>query len=660
MSQQRFLATVKRSAFWGLVMFTGALHGCGGGGTGIEAATSSQSNSPSDLNTFMLYPNSVKLDDGTQELNSTAYATAYYQAIDSNNDRDTLAKFKAKNGFGNGTGTEISIIIGDQRDLGYGRKMTGRQNPDGTIAFVVENYLVGGYGPYSTLNVEAAIRGETKWHIGTNGIEFSPIAAGESGVGKPNTSTNGTKFIKFYTYDPVTGARLLAANLDGRGNKAMPTVCISCHGGRGDPLTPSGLFPRHMNSESLARGDVAAQAHPFEPASFDFSSLSGYTRTSLEANIKELNKLVLCTMPRPSSETAGTFDGCRRTANSNEYQGTAAAHIKHMYGGNNLPNATAETTDTYSPGDWASAGQSTLYDTTVAQACRVCHSLRGTGNQSDIDFESFTKFDGYADRVKAHIVDRGNMPLVKLIFDKYWNTSAMQTPVVTFLTGKGYSDANKRPGRPIADPGPDRVIKSSSTVLSGAMSLYSSSYQWTVTVGAATLSNSNTKTPTFTATGGDGTYTVQLITGNGTSSSVAATQTIVVDSTLGWDPQQVSFNNGTAANQIRDIFQSGGGGCTSCHTSGGGNPVPPVFFNDAFDRSGTGVLATNRAWLYKEVRGRINFDDIVASAILRKPSGNHHNGGLRTGFDSSQTVGNAGRQDYDKLVAWILRGAPEN
>lgn len=626
-----------------------------GGGTGDSGAAASSSPAsqagPAGPNSFLLFPNPQVQTDGTLQVDSTAYATAYYQAIDPTNARATLAGFKATNGFGTG-GNEVSIVIGDQRDLGYGRKMTGRMNAGGTIAFVVENYLVGGYGPYTPLNVEAAINAESRWHIGTNGIEFSPGPGGT------------VNFVKFYTFDPITGARLLAGNLDGRGNKAMPTICITCHGGRGDALTPSGLFPKLTYSQSAARGDVGGQTHAFEPASFDFSSISGFTRAALESNIKELNKMVLCTDAKPASETAGVFDSCRRAANVNEYQGTAAAHIKHMYGGNDLPNATAETSDTYLPGDWGSTGQSSLYTATVTNACRVCHSMRGNANQSDIDFESFTKFDGYSERIKTHVIDRGNMPLAKLVYDKYWTTPSMFGAMATYLAGKGYADASAQPGRPVADPGPDRIIKSTTTTLSAAMSLYSSTYQWSVLTGNATLTNANTATPTFTAAGGNGSYTLQLVTGNGSTVSAPKTLTIAVDSTLTWDPQAVSFNNATPANQIRDILQNGGGGCSlACHVNTATAPKPSVFYND-YDRAGTGVVAgtdaTNRNWLYTEVRSRINFTDLIASPLLRKPSGHHHNGGQLTGFDTSKALGNSARVDYDKLVAWILRGAPEN
>ena len=373
--------------------------------------------------------------------------------------------------------------------------------------------------------------------------------------------------------------------------------------------------------------------------------------------------MVLCTYAKPVSENTGSFDSCRRTANANEYQGTAAATVKHMYGGDNLPNTASATTDTYMPGDWASLGQSNLYTSTVTNACRVCHSLRGNGNQSDIDFESFTKFDSYADRIKAHVIDRGNMPLVALIYDKYWTTPSMNGAVASFLSGKGYADANGQPGRPVADPGPDRVIKRNTTTLSAAMSLYASTYQWSVTSGSATLSNPASATPTFTATGGDGSYTVQLVAGNGSSNSSPKTLTLVVDSTLGWDPQTVAFNNATSVNQIRDILQVGGGGCTACHSSTATVLIPPIFYND-YDRAGTGVHAgtdtTNRHWLFTEVRGRVNSSDLVASPLLRKPAGMHHNGGQRAGFDTSTAPGNAARTDYDKLLAWILRGAPEN
>lgn len=632
---------------------------CGGGGSSgdVDPNAARTTLPTSGPDSFLLFPNPQKQDDGTLQVASLAYATAYYEAIDPANERDTLAKFKAKNLFGTAAGTlgEETVIVGDQRDLGYGRKMTARQNPDGTLAFVVENYMVGAYGAYNALNLEAAVMPEAKWHLGTNAIEFSPGPGGT------------IKFVKFYTYDPVTGARLMMGNLDGRGAKAMPTVCASCHGGRGDPLTPAlagkPLFPRLMNVKSAVdvvapnqggvRGDIAAQLHPLEPASFDFSSLPGFTRLMQEAKIKTINKMVLCSLPITAA--AGGEDACRRTAIGNEYQGTVAEHLKDMYGGAGLPLTNTATTDTYVPAGWA--GQSALYLNTQAQACRVCHLLRGNGNQSDIDFATFAKFDGYSARIKAHVLDRGNMPLAKLIYDNYWASSSTYTPMGTYLAGlgMGYTNTTTQPGAPVADPGPGRVVKGPGTPLSAAMSLYSSSYEWSIItdpVGGATITNPTALQATLN-TLGDGTYVVQLVTRNGSRTSPATTLTVVVNAALAYTPSALRFSD------IKTILQ-GAGTCTGCHTSGmGDSGQPPIWYSN-FDRDADNDIdATDDHWFYTELRGRINFTDIVASPLLRKPSGNHHGGSLVGGFNTSLAPGNAGRIYYDTFLNWILNGAPE-
>lgn len=664
---------------------------CGDGGSINDVnPNAARTITPTDgPDSFLLFPNPQKQDDGTLQIATAAYATAYYEAIDPSNERDTLSKFKAKNGFGTAGGAlgEVSVIVGDQRDLGYGRRMTGRQNADGSLAFVVENYLVGAYGPYSPLNVEAAIYPEAKWHVGTNGIEFSPgYDPNCSGALAPapnptNAKVCATNFVKFYTFDPITGARLSMVNLDGRGYKAMPTVCSSCHGGRADPLTPAAgsfsgkaLFAKLMNLKSKddlggsvggVRGDLAAQLHPFEPASFDFSTIPAFTRAMQEANIKTINKMVMCSMPRTTGATGD--DACRRPAIGNEYQGTAATHLKDMYGGaaDTLANAATSAIDTYVGPGWGAAVPTNLYIDAQANSCRVCHLLRGTGNQSDIDFESYAKFDGYADRIRAHVLDRGNMPLAKLIADKYWATPGISNTMATYLTSKGFSGTSTAPGRPVADPGPHRVVPGPSATLSAAMSLFSTGYQWSIQtdpVGGATITNANTSTATLN-TAGNGTYVIQLITSRGTTLSTPVTVNVVVNSALTYNPTALRFAD------IKAILQTGGGGCTGCHAqSNSGSGVPPIWYTN-YDRNadgaedlmgGTNVL--DNQWFYRELRGRINFTDWVASPLLRKPSGNHHGGGALplTGFDiRTEPPGHADRVDYDKILGWIMNGAPE-
>ena len=157
------------------------LTACGGGGSGTS--TSGDINPfvraaavATGLDRFLLYPNPVVSASGVFEVASAEYAVAYYQAIDPANTKDTVAKWKAANRIGDTSGgqEEYSVVIGDQRDLGYGRRMTAHKNPDGTMAFIVENYLAGGYGGYTPLSLEAAIKEVPQWHLGTNAIEFSP------------------------------------------------------------------------------------------------------------------------------------------------------------------------------------------------------------------------------------------------------------------------------------------------------------------------------------------------------------------------------------------------------------------------------------------------------------------------------------------------------
>ena len=324
-----------------------------------------------------------------------------------------------------------------------------------------------------------------------------------------------------------------------------------------------------------------------------------------------------------------------------------------------MPHATFE--DTYVPTSWLVAGQSTLYKEVVAPSCRACHNLRGTGNQSDLDFEAYEKFRTYADRVKAHIVDRGNMPLAKLVSEAFYASSRPQI-LADFLQGQGYTvrdaaGAILRPGRPISDPGPDRVVRPGATTLSAAGSLFANSYVWSLISGptGATLANQNTAQATFTAPS-DGTYVVQLVASNGSTAGAAARLTIVVDSALSIAPAAIRFAD------VKTVLQSTLAGCTNagCHLPGGTGVKPPLFYTNT-DRNGDGIAgnATDDLWFYTEVRGRVNFTDIVASGILRKPAGHHHNGALRPGFNTALAPGQPGRASYDLFLNWILNGAPQ-
>src|SRR5713101_6401962 len=134
------------------------------------------------LERFLLFPNPIAQSTGGFETDTDPYAEAYYHAIDPVNVKDTIDRWKTANGFAGTSnprpGTEHLVVFRDVKDLGYGRRMTGRMNSDdGSVAFFVENYDVSSIssGGYSSFNVEAAIARDTKWHVGTNAIEWSTV-----------------------------------------------------------------------------------------------------------------------------------------------------------------------------------------------------------------------------------------------------------------------------------------------------------------------------------------------------------------------------------------------------------------------------------------------------------------------------------------------------
>lgn len=628
------------------------LAACGGGGGSPADVRPGQEPAPPPAQgpkSFLLFPNPQRQADGTLQTDTVEYAQAYYAAIDPTNARDTLARFKAVNGFDTGTGVQHTVVFGDQRDLGYGRRMTARQNPDGTMAFFVENYLIeaGAEYAYSPLNLDAAVLRDTRWIVGINAIEFSP---------GPN---GGAAFPKFYNFN-AAGERQLFVNLDGRGDKAMPGPCITCHGGRGDALTPPDAtgkrrFNLVQNSVSQQRGDVQARLHPFEPDAFEFSTRPGFTRAELEGAIKAINRMVLCSYPIVGTSTAPE-DACRRPAGTSEWQGTAAALIKAAYGGDGLPRATFS--DTFVPPSWEAAGQSTLYREVIATSCRACHILRGTAAQSDLDFHSFEKFRGFADRTKAHVFDRGNMPLAKIVYDAFWGSNRPQL-LATFVESQGFSvrganGAVVPPGRPVSDPGPDRVAAPGAIRLSGEGSLFASSHAWTLVSGpaGATLTDAATARPTLTAAAA-GTYVLQLVASQGTVQGAPAQVRIVVSPSLAKAPEAIRFAD------VKAVMQESNR-CTLCHSPAGNQPRPPVFYSND-DRNGDGTVgdATDDAWFYAEVRSRINFTDVAASPLLRKPAGKHHGGNLIVGFNADAAPGDPARVHYDTFLNWILNGAPQ-
>jgi hypothetical protein len=572
--------------------------------------------------------------------NDPGYARAYYATIDPAGDRDTLAKFKAANGFGAG---DTHVIFRDTKDLGYGRDMYFHDNGGGTYAFYVNNFVVTDlpgqtYGP---LNLDAAIEQVSQYHIGTNAIEYGPIDA-DGDLAFDDVNDDGTVdaadyFPRFYNYSSTPPyERRLTVNLDGKGEKAMPVPCIVCHGGRADVLLPDAVNA-NPDSRFPRSGDTFSHLQPLDVGTFEYGRESPWTRPQVEVGLKAINTAVYDSYAAFDGPPLGQWDSA-----------SAREMLESWYGGAGLPGPFA---DSYVPAGWQPdpddgtppAGADTLYRDVLATNCRTCHLLRGLTHQSDIDFTSWDKFIGYDDRVEELVFDRGLMPLAALTFRNFQDSRPAQELLASFLPDFSHYDGDGAlllPGRPLAKAGPDRT-STNPIAVSGVASLFAQSYQWSLVslppLATADLQDADTVRPTLDGSL-DGDYVLALVVRNGNRTSAPDTVTVTIDSSLSPAPPELTF---TA--DIEPVLASAG--CTACHVPGG-SPRPPVFYTDP--------AGANRD-VYDTVRSLVNFEDPENSRLLLKPSGNHHAGGTLTGFDLD-----GDRSNYDLFLNWILEGAREN
>jgi hypothetical protein len=347
--------------------------------------------------------------------------------------------------------------------------------------------------------------------------------------------------------------------------------------------------------------------------------------------------------------------------------------IESWYGGPGMP--AAAFSDTYVPAGWntntaipgTTFTDTALYQNVVEPYCRTCHILRGTKNQDDLDFMKLgvpaagvtpaTGFLSYADRIKVHVFDRGNMPLAQIPHSDFWNSSAPQmlASFVDAQLGAGTATSNGAPlmpGRPIADPGPDRMVRTGSdAVLTGENSLFTNSFAWSQPTPSAnvTITNPNNMVAMFNASVA-GTYLVRLTVDGGAFKDV----NITVDDNFP-DPLKIKFAH--VKNVLQNVVHATGQKCVGCHkdiSTPQPATTPPIWYTN-FDRNGSGGAAdpTDDDWFVKELSGRVNLTEIQASPLLRKPSGNHHAGNKL--FDLTTA---AGLQSYSIVYNWILDGMP--
>lgn len=587
----------------------------------------------------------INLSIETNQLNTLNYAQQYYKAVDPNDERTTLADWKQKNGFDQGY--DQHVIFRDSKDLGYGRDMYVRKNDDGSLAFFVNNFVVsvgeGDPANYGPLNLLAAAYQDFEYHLGSNAIEFSPV---------DEANPNSDKILKFFTFsakdEKGIQTRLTSADLDGRGVKHMPSICLACHGGNLLPLNSDNSF-NHVSLKS-------AKLNQLEVNSFEFKDYGYYSQSQQEAGIKQINQWVRDTY---------TEIGERDMAEQGRWESSFVEALANgRYGGSDFESEQYQE-DSIPVGwqqtDFRPEGVENLYLQVVEPHCISCHSLRGFSAGDDdlvdpliingesiklgnaINFSSYEKFISYSDLIIDYVYRRGVMPLSLRNAELFWQPP-YSAPALLASFLPGFDVINEEgelqpPGLPIARLESQRLT-AFPVRLNAEASYYAQDYQWRIVSGPenhdAVLATAQQSITQFTGST-EGEYIIELEVSNSRGSSTT-TMSVVIDA---------SRKLASALNFVEDIkplLQNQSYNlrtCQSCHNSITGAAGIPVYYDDS------------NADLYLDIRARVNLKAPIDSLLLQKPTRHQHGGGIRFDLDSV-----LGSESYNTILQWIQSGAP--
>lgn len=630
------------------------------------------------------------------QIRETAYSEAYYDVVDNNNNRNTLQGYIALHGF-DGT-DEVHVTFRDTKDLGYGRDMYMRSyhsddcGGQQVTAFYVRNFkvdVIKGVS-YGIANLDAAIAEDLTYHFGSNAIEFSK---GFDSLGETCADEPYNRFFTFKSDYSSTSAlhfRLNEVDLDGRGEKAMPQPCISCHGGKARPLDRFDRFVTINANDSINQiGDTKSRLQAFEVDTFQFSNESNKTQSDFEDGLRLLNSAVFCTYPGSESHAACANFGNGQPAQTDngEWNADFARDMLSGAYSDTLETEGTEYTASYVPDGWQPSvensvpeGADTLFTKVISPNCFVCHGKRGSalgtnrnesGDGKDIDFSSWAKFVTHSEEIRKLVYEEGRMPLGLLNYNNFWNDPERPALLASFIAAnvddfsQHVADDSSiiKPGLPVAHAGLDRITKLNAPItLNASSSLFIDTYSWSITstpVGSsATISEIDSSILEFSADT-EGSYVLTLtVTNSETLNQATDTITIKVDDLLSKAPRELEFYD--------DITAELSTCAAECHSPTGiaaSTPeaagIPVWWISDDLQPVPPPLTTSGSASLgfYEQVRTRVNFNNIEDSLFIKKPSSLHHFGALRAGFDADSEVGTLDRDAYDLFVNWISEGA---
>ncbi len=317
-------------------------------------------------------------------IGSALEAQAYYDAIDPTHSKDTLAKWLTQNGFNSTLPADTAhAIYFNNGDLQIGRDMYCRTSLPTLPALRVACYVTN-YGPApgtptypdetTALNdaVAAQSPGATKQPFATVAMEYD---------GSPILGLNNPRQVDFYVFD-AGGTRITAAALDSEGAKAIPQMCMACHGGTYNTQT------HHVTGASFL---------PFDVFSFHYSQTPGFRRSDQEEQFRKLNEMV-----RQLDTTSDIV-----------------TMIDTLYP-QGVSNPGSIASDAPVPAGWSS--QANLYKNFFTPYCRSCHVA-----STSFPFRTYQDFKAQASLIRGDVCRAHVMPQAQVPFNRIW------TPALGFL-----------------------------------------------------------------------------------------------------------------------------------------------------------------------------------------------------------------------------------
>ncbi len=371
-------------------------------------------------------------------------AISYYQSIgaldSTGKPTATLGTFKAwKQTYGfsadptTPAAAEVRATYYNNADLQFGRDMHcvtsgGKLAISTYVACYVSNYGAGtttfGSDPQTAIANAAANTGR----IATVAMVYSQSKLVRVGGTRPPPIVEFFVFNNTLNGDGDDGSLLEAAILDSQGPKAVPGVCIACHGGN------------YVGSPT--HNVQTANFLPFDAPSFIYSTANTRLLESAQRDtIRQLNGFVQTAAPRPTIPQliTGWYGWCGGVGT----KGCYVDDVGHPF----YPNAACNTASTdFSsetcgwPATWGGQQAQSVYQHVPRVYCRTCH----VAQSNFLNVQSFRDWTAQVSTIQSYVLASqasppglNYMPFAAVPYNGLWNDFPSQTSIAAFLKATG-------------------------------------------------------------------------------------------------------------------------------------------------------------------------------------------------------------------------------